>query len=215
MSRKVFEIGGVVAAVVLIAFGVAAIVMGANGRSTVHDNLVAQKITGTPDMTPAAITAEAKKAGLNIAQTPIPSCSVAGKAITSGSDARCFAQYMNIHSLEGTGGQVYAEMPRYATADGKGTNVPTAALQVNGKPVDNPARQIWVTYTALAGSLNASYMADQISLFGIVVGIALLLTGVGFAILAIGGALRSSDSVLREFATRTEQQVKPTPLPGH
>ena len=33
--RKAFEIGGVVAAAVLIAFGVAAIVMGMNGRSTV------------------------------------------------------------------------------------------------------------------------------------------------------------------------------------
>ena len=33
--RKVFEIGGLVAGVVLIAFGVAAIAMGFNGRSTV------------------------------------------------------------------------------------------------------------------------------------------------------------------------------------
>ena len=30
--RKVFEIGGIVAAAVLVAFGVAAIVMGVNGR---------------------------------------------------------------------------------------------------------------------------------------------------------------------------------------
>jgi hypothetical protein len=35
--RKAFEIGGVVAAVVLIAFGVTTIVMGMNGRSTVQD----------------------------------------------------------------------------------------------------------------------------------------------------------------------------------
>jgi len=39
--RKAFEIGGAVAAVVLIAFGVAAIVIGANGRTTVRDNLIA------------------------------------------------------------------------------------------------------------------------------------------------------------------------------
>ena len=31
--RKVFEIGGIVAAAVLIAFGIAAIVMGFNGKS--------------------------------------------------------------------------------------------------------------------------------------------------------------------------------------
>jgi hypothetical protein len=40
-------------------------------------------------------------------------------------------------------------------------------------------------------------MADQISLFGIVVGIALLLSGIGFGILAIGGALRSPESLLK------------------
>ena len=33
-------------------------------------------------------------------------------------------------------------------------------------------------------------MADQLALFSLVVGIALLLTGVGFIILAAGGALR-------------------------
>jgi hypothetical protein len=48
MSRKVFEIGGIVSAVVLVAVGVAALVMGLNGRSTVKDGLVAQKIVGSP-----------------------------------------------------------------------------------------------------------------------------------------------------------------------
>jgi len=36
-------------------------------------------------------------------------------------------------------------------------------------------------------------MAEQTALFGIVVGIALLLSGFGFAILAVGGALRNAD----------------------
>ena len=55
--RKVFEIGGVVAAAVLVAFGVAAIVMGVNGRTTVRDSLKLEQIVGSSDMTPAAITA--------------------------------------------------------------------------------------------------------------------------------------------------------------
>jgi len=42
-------------------------------------------------------------------------------------------------------------------------------------------------------------MADQISLFGIVVGIALLLSGIGFGILAVGGALRSPETALTFF----------------
>jgi tRNA G37 N-methylase TrmD len=49
--RKLFEIGGLVTAVVLIAFGVVAIVMGVNGRSTVQDSLSQEQIAGTPDMT--------------------------------------------------------------------------------------------------------------------------------------------------------------------
>jgi hypothetical protein len=203
--RKAFEIGGIVAAIVLIAFGVAAIAMGAQGRSTVHDNLLAQQIVGSPDMTPAGITAEAKAAHLNLNQVTIPACSVANKTVGSGASARCFAQYMTIHALEATGGLVYSQMPRFATANGKGTNVPTQALQSHGQPVDNPARTVWINETALATALNTSYMADQISLFGIVVGIALLLTGFGFAILAIGGALRTPDSALKLLIPRRKR----------
>jgi F0F1-type ATP synthase membrane subunit c/vacuolar-type H+-ATPase subunit K len=197
MRRKVLEIGGIVAAVVLIGFGVAAIVLGATGRNTVKTALSEQKITGTPDMTPQAIKAEAAKAGLNVSTLAIPSCSVANEAVDTGSKARCFAQYMNIHALEATGGLYYSQMPRYATADGKGTNEEAAALKTPaGKPVENPARNVWIDETALSTALNTSYMADQTSIFGIVVGIALLLSGVGFAILAAGGALRSGRSRL-------------------
>jgi len=189
--KRFFEIGGVVAGVVLIAFGVAAIVLGHNGKNTVASELKMQQIVGTPDMTPTAITAEAKGAGLNIAATPIPTCTVANLAITNGDRARCFAQYMRIHTLEATQGVPYSQMPRYATADGKGTNDATKALQQNGQPVDNAARNIWVTETALTTALNSSYMAEQMANFGMVVGVALLLSGFGFVILALGGALEN------------------------
>jgi hypothetical protein len=109
---------------------------------------------------------------------------------------------MRIHTLEATGGVPYALMPRYATADGKGTNDPARALQAGGKPVDNAARNIWVTETALTTALNTSYMASQLALFGIVTGIAFLLTGIGFGILAISGALRNPETALTWFAKR-------------
>ena len=179
--KKFFEIGGFVSGAILIAFGVAVIALGASGRSTVNSNLKAEQIVGTPDMTPALIKQEVANAGLK--DVSIPSCSVAGKAVTSGSTARCFAQYMRIHALEATGGVPYSQMPRYATADGKGTNDAAVALQSNGRPVDNAARNVWVTETALTTALNVSYMASQLSLFSVVVGIALLLTGIGFVIL--------------------------------
>ena len=137
--RKAFEIGGIMAAVVLIGFGVASIVLGANGGNTVRNNLAEQKIVGTPDMTPAGITAEAKKAHLDTSKIPIPSCSVAGKAVDSGSSARCFAQYMTIHALEATGGLYYSQMPRYATANGEGTNEEAKALKsAEGHPGGQP-----------------------------------------------------------------------------
>ena len=62
-----------------------------------------------------------------------------------------------------------------------------------GNPVSNTARNTWVTATALSTALNVSYMAEQMALFGIVVGIALLLSGFGFIILALGGALRGRE----------------------
>jgi multisubunit Na+/H+ antiporter MnhC subunit len=207
--RKLFEIGGLVAAVILIGFGVTAVVMGVNGRNTVQNSLKLEQITGTPDMTPSAIAGEAKKAGLP-ASIKLPTSSVAGLPIDTGTRARVFAQYMRIHTLEATGGVPYSLMPRYATADGKGTNDPTKALQSNGAPVDNAARNIWVTETALTTALNTSYMASQLALFGIVVGFALLLTGVGFAILAVGGALRNPDTVLTWFK-KEPSTVRPVP----
>jgi hypothetical protein len=200
--RKYLEYGGVVAAVVLIGFGIGALVMSVNGRNTVQHEISLQQITGTPDMTPAAIKTEATKAGLTNVDTP--TCSVANKAIDSGTRARCFAQYMRIHTLEATGGLTYSQMPRYASADGKGTNDAAAALTKNGQPLDNPVRDLWVTETALTTALNTSYLAEQISVFGIVVGVALLLSGIGFGILALGGALRSREAMVHAPKRRAE-----------
>jgi hypothetical protein len=53
-------------------------------------------------------------------------------------------------------------------------------------------------------------MADRIALFGVVVGIALLLSGFGFAILAIGGALRNPQTVFTVLRKRAPV-AKPTP----
>jgi hypothetical protein len=194
--RKLLEIGGLVAGAVLIAFGVVAIAMGVNGRSTVQSNLKLEQITGSPDMTPAAIRAEAKKAGLPMTIS-FPTKSLAGKAITNGTLAHEFAQYMRIHALEATGGVVYSQMPRYATADGKGTSDSALALKDSkGQPVANAAREIWIQETALTTALNTAFMAERLSLFGIVVGVALLLSGIGFVILALSGALRNPQTTL-------------------
>jgi hypothetical protein len=210
--RKALEIGGLVAAAVLIAFGIGAIVMGVNGRSTVRDSLKLEQIVGTPDMTAQGIAAEAKAAGLTGVE--LPTANIAGKEIVTGQLARDFASYMRIHALEASGGLTYSQMPRYATADGKGTNDAAQALKSpSGQPVDNAARNLWVTETALTTALNSSYMAEQVALFGIVVGVALLLTGIGLGILAVGGTLRNADPALKLFGRKPETVGAPLPTP--
>jgi hypothetical protein len=200
MQKKIFEFGGVPAGILLIAFGVAAIVLGYQGKNTVVSSLKEQQIVGTPDMTPAAIAGEAKAAGLP-ATIKLPTCTVANLPVNNGTRARCFADYMRVHAYEATGGKTYATMPHYATADGKGTNDATKALLSDGRPVENAARNVWVTETALSTALNVSYMADQLGNFGIVVGIALLLSGLGFVILAVGGALRAGSWLFEKHAS--------------
>jgi hypothetical protein len=205
--RKFFEIGGLVAAVVLIVFGAVAITMGVNGRHTVNKSLANEYIVGSPDMTPSAIKAEAQKAGVAGSVKEWPTKSVANQKIDTGARARLMAQYMRIHTLEATQGFTYAQMgiwtakpgtPKSKLMPGGGTDDATAAAidPTTKQPVQNSARQIWVTETALTTALNTSYMASQLGLFGIVVGIALLLSGFGFAILAIGGALRNPQTAL-------------------
>ena len=230
MTRKLLEIGGVVAAAVLIAFGIASIVMSTNGRSTVSDSLKQEQITGTPDMTPTAIKGEVaankaaqtklfaqlNAAGVKMTPSPIetPTCSVAGKLIDTGSEARCFAQYMRIHTFAASSGLTYSQMGRYIAkpgtpiqyTDGLGaTSDPKYALAdpKTQQPLNNGRRDLWVTYTALTTALNTSYMASQLALFGLVVGIALLLAGIGFLILAIGGALESPKTALSFLKERS------------
>ena len=210
--RKFLEIGGYIAAVVLIAFGVGAVYTGLNARGVVNDTLAQENIVGTPDMTPTAIKAEAKQAGLDVSKLTFPTLSVAGKDINSGDRAHAFAGYMRIHALEATGGLTYAQMPRYATADGKGTNDPAQAVQVNGQPQDNGARQVWVTETALATALQSSYMADQLSLFALVTGTALLLSGIGFGILVLSGVLKNREDAVEASSERTQAPASHTPV---
>jgi hypothetical protein len=186
-NKRLFEFGGYAAALVLVAFGVAAIVMGVNGRNEVRTDVKRELIVGSPDMNRTAILAEARQAKLPAAIiADLPTCDVAGKTIDTGSEAKCFASYMRIHTFEATGGKTYAQMGRFLTKDGKDTSDPKlAAIDPKTKqPVENGARNIWVTETALTNALNTSFFAEQVAMFGLVVGAALLLVGIGLAILA-------------------------------
>ncbi len=197
--KRFWEMGGVIAGVVLVAFGIGAVVIGFTGRGEVRDNIAREAIVGSPDMTPSAIKSEAAKAGLT--NVDLPTCNVANEAITTGDEAKCFASYMRIHTLESTGGYTYSQMGRYEAlttapkselAEGGGTDNPTYAATdpKTGAPVANGARDLWVTETALTTALNTSFFAERVAMFSLIVGFALLLTGIGFLVLAWLGVLK-------------------------
>ena len=172
--RKWFAYGGIAASLVLMAFGIGAIVVGAQGLNEVRDSLAEQKITATDD------AAEITNGDLQ-----------PGEEIDTGAEAKAFAEIMEFHALESTEGRRYAEMGRYLTASGEDTSDEAEAAKdpTTGRPVENGLRNLWVTQTALATALNVAFFAERVAWFSIVMGIALLLTGIGFLVLTLGGAL--------------------------
>ena len=172
MKRKLFEYGGIAASVILIAVGLGSIGLGAWGFNEVRDNLAREYIVGTPDS------------------------SIPGQKVDTGSEARAFAAVMRKHTLESTEGRTYAEMGRFLDAQGNETNDEEAAAKdpKTGQPVANGARNLWVTETALTTALTMAYMGERLAVFGMVMGVALLLTGIGFLVLTLGGALRRNEA---------------------
>jgi hypothetical protein len=160
---KFFKYGGLVASIVLIAFGIGAVYTGIDGRDRVQSDLAREQIVGTPDS------------------------SIPNQLVDTGSEAQAFAATIRKHTLEATGGQTYAQMPRFLDENGKGTNDENAAAKdpKSGEALANPARNIWVTSTALQTALNTAYFAEGVATFAIVMGIAMLLSGIGFLILTL------------------------------
>ena len=96
---------------------------------------------------------------------------MAGETVDTGKEAKCFADYMRVHTLEASGGKTYAEMPQ-----------------------DSPERNIWVTETALTTALYTSYFAEKVALFAIIVGIVMLLVGIGFIVLTAYARRRTPEA---------------------
>ena len=194
-TRRILEWAGLAAGVVLIAFGIGALYMGIDGRGTVRDSIKQEQIV-FGDATDPAVAQHAKQ--------------YAGQQVKTGDQARAFALVMREHTLESTGGLTYAQMGRYQSAakptDPAGTNDEAAAAKdSSGQPVANGARNIWVTETALATALDMGFMSEMLAIFSIVVGIALLLTGIGLVILSMAVFGRGKPS---EAAATT------APVPG-
>jgi len=161
--RKLFQYGGIAASVILIAFGIGSIVTGINGRDQVRTDLAREQIVGTPDST------------------------IPGQKVNTGAKAEAMANIMRHHTLEATKGQTYAQMGRFLTADGTPTNDEKAAAvdPKTHQPVENGLRNMWVTETALTTALNTASFAEQVATFAIIMGAALILSGLGFGVLSL------------------------------
>ena len=173
-SGRFLRIGGYVSGGVLILFGIAVIALGIWGFSFTRDHIEREGITFGPTSDPAV-----QEHAEQWAEEPVD----------TGRKALAMAEIMREHTLSSTGGLTYAEMGRFQSAanpdDPKGTNdEAVAAKDEQGEPISNGARNIWVTETALATALDMGFMSEMLSIFSIVVGVALLLTGIGLVILA-------------------------------
>jgi hypothetical protein len=179
--RKWFAYGGIAASIVMIAFGAGAIGIGAFGIDEVRDKLARENIVASAD------DSAAKEQG------------IAGSKIDTGDEAKAFAAMMREHTLDITGGKTYADMGRFLDRNGKETSDEALAAKdpETGQPVTNPVREVWVTETALATALNQSFFAERVGVFSIVMGIALVLTGTGFLVLTLGGALGTAPAPWR------------------
>lgn len=188
-TRKLLWGGGVLAGVLLIVLGAIWIYVGATARSEVHDTITQEQIVGSPDMSPEAILAGIQEAGIEDAVN-VPDCDVADEPVTNGDEARCFAEYMRVHALESTGGRTYSEMGRFLDENGKEVfTEEDAAVGPNGRPVSNPARDLWVSQRALATGLELAYVGEQVSLFSIATGILFVIIGIGFLVIVLAGGI--------------------------
>ena len=160
---RLYRYGGVVASVILIAIGVGCLYMGIDGRDQVRTDLAREQIVGTDDST------------------------IPGQKVDTGAEAQAFAAIMRKHTLEATGGQTYSQMGRFLDENGEATGDEAAAAKdpKTGEPVENPARNIWISSTAFQTALNTAFFAESVATFVIAIGGALLLVGIGLLVLTV------------------------------
>lgn len=193
---RLLRIGGYISGGILIVLGLVVIVLGVWGFSFTRDHIEREGITFGPATDPA-VQEHAEQ--------------WAGEPVDTGRKALAQAEIMREHTLSGSGGLTYAQLGRYQSAenptDPAGTNDEAAAAKdENGDPISNSARDTWVTETALATALDMGFMSEMLSIFSIIVGIALLLTGIGLVILAL--------AVFGRWRPVAQTAAVSTPVPG-
>ena len=174
---KLFQYAGIAAGVVLIAFGIGAVVIGLDGRDRVATELGREQIVGTPDST---IPTSSSTPAARPRPSPRSSASTPSRPRAARPTPRC-------------------RSTSTPTARARATRPPPARTPRPCTDV-NPARQIWVTETALTTALNTAYFAESMATFVAAMGGALLLVGIGFLVISL--------RVLRQPSTSQETDRK-------
>jgi len=155
LLRHWFWLAPLVLGIAFIGGGLYMVSEGRSAKDEVRDAIVRENIVTSEDAT-------------------IPNVPV-----TSAATAKAQAEVIEAHVLKATGGDTYATVDRYVSADGLGTTSDgEQALIVDGNPVPNPARNTAFQGAALRTSLNLAVMGFKISD---------LVIGMGFFMVAIGG----------------------------
>ena len=164
--KKAFPIALMVIGLVFVGAGFYTINRGFDAKDQVRQELTAQNITTPED------------------------ASIPNARVDDPTTARAMADIIDVHSREATGGLTYAELGRFAAANGDpaGTSDESQALiGEDGNPVPNALRTTAFQASALRTSLYTSVMAFEVST--LVLGIGALLLVLGLAVGGVGVAL--------------------------
>jgi hypothetical protein len=160
-SKGVAALLAALAGLAMLVAGPIMIAKGFNGQTQVRHQLTAQKI-----VFPAS-----EKQGLPKAQVGF-----AGQQVVTGTQAKAYADMVETHVREATGGQTYSQVSGAWIASGM-KDAKLAAL-----------RQTAFMGESLRGSLMGAYQAWEVT--WLVIGLGALVTGLGIVFLGIGVALK-------------------------
>ena len=166
-----FRLGGIIAGLVLIAFGLGAIVIGLAGRHEVSTDVKREQIVGTPDMKPSVIAQKVKEAGLQERRPADAATSPARRSPTARGQV-----LRQLHAHPRPRGDRRQDLrPDAAVRDRRRQGHRRRRRRPprtprRGQPQANQARQVWINETALSTALNTSFFAASVGLFAIVMG---------------------------------------------
>jgi len=160
-TKGIASMLAVLAAIAMIVAGPIMIYKGFSGQNQVRDQLTAQKIVFPPKGSEGLPKAEA---------------GYAGQQVTTGPQAKAYADMVETHVRAATGGLTYSEVSgKFLATDGKDVKL-------------GAVRQTAFMGESLRGSLMGAYQAWEVT--WLVIGLGALVTGLGFVFLGIGAALK-------------------------